>query len=417
MVPANLTRGARRSSSACLDWGIRPPYYAIASHAGADYERVAAFLREKTFVLHSLWQETIPAPPFRPEITISGKHLAITAVTLPRAPATVSCGLMAFNALLMCREEKHLRVLGKALDEVSMEQEVCLSAPEALDLTVQRHYSALVIDFDLPGAAIVARMARLAPSRRRPVIFGMIGALTEIAETFQAGANFIFYKPLGVEQMVRCLRAGRGFMRPDRRNSPRQSLESLVYLQFGIASLPAMVLDLNQNGLALQAPEPLPPVQQVPLRFVLPGTSQHGGRHGRGHLGRRWRTRRHALLPPDAGFAKIFETVVWQARGQEEDSVTPQVRPRELAAQLQVPPNPSLFSIPSPLLCHPERSLEGPCVSLSVKSGAKVRRDVPTALQNPEQTQGLSTPLERVLRRAQSPSLRFKMTGESSLGP
>ena len=62
-------------------------------------------------------------------------------------------------------------------------------------------------------------------------------------------------------------------MRPDRRNSPRQSLESLVYLQFGIAALPAMVLDLNQNGMALQAPEPLPPVQQVPLRFVLPGTT------------------------------------------------------------------------------------------------------------------------------------------------
>ena len=108
---------------------------------------------------------------------------------------------MAFNALLMCREEHALRILGKALDEVAMEQEVCLSAPEALDLTVQRHYSALVIDFDLPGAATVARMARLAPSRRRPVIFGMIGALTEISETFQAGANFIFYKPLGVEQM------------------------------------------------------------------------------------------------------------------------------------------------------------------------------------------------------------------------
>jgi hypothetical protein len=191
----------------------------------------------------------------------------------PGAIAAVSCGLMAFNALLMCREEHALRILGKALDEVAMEQEVCLSAPEALDLTVQRHYSALVIDFDLPGAATVARMARLAPSRRRPVIFGMIGALTEISETFQAGANFIFYKPLGVEQIVRCLRAGRGFMRPDRRKSQRQSLESLVYLQFGIAALPAMVLDLNQNGMALQAPEPLPPVQQVPLRFVLPGTS------------------------------------------------------------------------------------------------------------------------------------------------
>jgi len=62
-------------------------------------------------------------------------------------------------------------------------------------------------------------------------------------------------------------------MRADRRRSERQPLESLVYLQFGIAALPAMVLDLNQDGLALQAPEPLPPVQQVPLRFVLPGTS------------------------------------------------------------------------------------------------------------------------------------------------
>jgi ActR/RegA family two-component response regulator len=210
---------------------------------------------------------------YAPESAVSGKHRTITGVTLPLAAATVSCGLMAFNALLMCREEKHLRVLGKALDGVGMEQEVCLSAPEALDLTVQRHYSALVIDFDQPGAATVARMARLAPSRRRPVIFGMIGRLTEIADAFQAGANFIFYKPLAVDQIVRCLRAGRGFMRPDRRKAARQSLESLVYLQFGIASLPAMVLDLNKNGLALQAPEPLPPVQQVPLRFVLPGTS------------------------------------------------------------------------------------------------------------------------------------------------
>jgi CheY-like chemotaxis protein len=181
---------------------------------------------------------------------------------------------MAFNALLMCREEKHLRILGDALDKVGMEQEVCLSAPEALDLTVQRHYSALVIDFDLPGAATVARMARLAPARRRPVIFGMIGALTEISEAFQSGANFIIYKPLGAEQIIRCLRAGRGFMRPDRRRSQRQSLESLVYLQFGMAALPAMVLDMNQSGMALQAPEPLPPVQQVPLRFVLPGTSR-----------------------------------------------------------------------------------------------------------------------------------------------
>src|ERR1700720_1338189 len=142
IVPANLTRGARRASLACLEWGIRPPHYAIGSHAAADYERVRP--SREIFVLYSLWPENGPPLAVSRRNDCSGKHRAITGVTLPPAPATVSCGLMAFNALLMCREEKHLRVLGKALDDVGMEQEVCLSAPEALDLTVQKHYSALV---------------------------------------------------------------------------------------------------------------------------------------------------------------------------------------------------------------------------------------------------------------------------------
>lgn len=203
---------------------------------------------------------------------LTGKPQSITGVTLPAPGPVVSCDLMALNALVMCGDNHSLRLLEKALDEVEMDPEVCPSAPEALDRTVVQHYSALILDFDLPGAAIVARMARLVPSSRRPVIFGMIGAFTEISETFQAGVNFIIYKPLAFEQIVRCLRAGRGFMRADRRQSSRQELESLVYLQFGIAALPAMMLDLNHDGLSLQAPEPLPPVQRVPVRFVLPGT-------------------------------------------------------------------------------------------------------------------------------------------------
>jgi CheY-like chemotaxis protein len=179
---------------------------------------------------------------------------------------------MRLNALLMCRDHQSLRVLAAALDQLEIEQEVCLSAAHAMELLVQGHYSAMVLDFDLPDAVQVARMARLAPPKRRPVIFAMIGALTGIAATFQAGANFVLYKPLAVEQAVRSLRAGRGFMRPDRRDSLRQKLEALVYLQFGIAALPAIVLDVTEQGLSLQAPEPLPAVEKVPLRFVLPGT-------------------------------------------------------------------------------------------------------------------------------------------------
>ena len=180
---------------------------------------------------------------------------------------------MGLTALLMCREESSLQVLAAALEELGIESEVCLSESEAMELVVRGHYSALVLDFDLPMAAQVARMSRMAPPKQRPVVFAMIGALTGIGGTFQAGANLVLYKPLVLEQVARSLRAGRVFMKADRRQSPRHSLETLVYLQFGIAALPAIVLDVNEQGLSLQAPEPLPAVQEMPLRFVLPGTA------------------------------------------------------------------------------------------------------------------------------------------------
>ena len=89
----------------------------------------------------------------------------------------------------------------------------------------------------------------------------------------QAGANFVLYKPLVREQMERSLRAGQAFMRPDRRKSRRQKAESLVYLRFGdVCPVPALVLEISEDGLSVQASEPLP-AAELPLRFILPGTT------------------------------------------------------------------------------------------------------------------------------------------------
>jgi CheY-like chemotaxis protein len=180
---------------------------------------------------------------------------------------------MKLKALLMCRSQQSVLLLGRALDELGITQERCESAQEAIELLAKGSYSALVLDFDLPGGIQVAKLARLAPVHSRPVVFAMIGASTDIASTYQAGANFVLYKPLALDQIARSLRAARGFMGEDRRRSTRRKVETVVYLLFGKSmAIPALMLDLNENGLSVQAADPLPASGHVPVHFLLPGS-------------------------------------------------------------------------------------------------------------------------------------------------
>lgn len=87
---------------------------------------------------------------------------------------------MKLKALLMSRSPQSLRVLARALAEVDVRHVSCVSAQEALDSLTRGNYSALALDFDLPGAAQVSRLARLAPPVARPVIFAIIGAATDV---------------------------------------------------------------------------------------------------------------------------------------------------------------------------------------------------------------------------------------------
>ena len=83
---------------------------------------------------------------------------------------------MPFSALLMCRDSQTLKILRNALDELGIEQEISTSESETLQRLMHGQYSAVVLDFDLPGAAMVGRVARLADPHRRPVVFAMYSA-------------------------------------------------------------------------------------------------------------------------------------------------------------------------------------------------------------------------------------------------
>jgi len=181
---------------------------------------------------------------------------------------------MKVNALVMSRSQASVRLLVAAFAELGIEYRIALSASEAVENLGSEQHSALILDFDLPQAVQVAHAARALTGRRRPVLFGMIGAETPIAEVFQAGANFVLYKPLDLLQVLHSFRAAQGFMREDRRTSARPKTETLAYLQLPTGTVPALVQDLTEQGISIQAAEPLAPMRGIRLRFLLPRTTQ-----------------------------------------------------------------------------------------------------------------------------------------------
>jgi hypothetical protein len=180
---------------------------------------------------------------------------------------------MKLNALVMSRNTGAVKALMTAFAELGIEYRTSSSASETIEILAQGRHSALVIDFDSPHAVQVAKMARSITAKHRPVLFGMIGSATPIAEVFEAGGNFALYKPLDFLQILHSFRAAEAFMHQDRREASRQRGETIAYLELPGATVPALVQDLTEHGISIQAAEPLIPMRGLSLRFVLPETT------------------------------------------------------------------------------------------------------------------------------------------------
>ncbi len=181
---------------------------------------------------------------------------------------------MPLQSLLLCRNQAALRVLGSALDELKIDRQVCAGPDQARALLARRRFGAVIVDLDLHGAAQVLHSARPVPGNKKAVLFAMIGALTNISRAFELGANFVLYKPLTSEQTIRALRAARGFMSSERRRHLRQPIETLAYLrQDQGTAYPAIVLDVNEGGFAVQTAQPMQAGREFRFWFWLPSTT------------------------------------------------------------------------------------------------------------------------------------------------
>jgi CheY-like chemotaxis protein len=180
---------------------------------------------------------------------------------------------MALTSLLVCSDSKAVQVLSSILKELNIEAEHCGDlAAAALRLKTQ-HFDAVVVDCQdqVPAIELIGNVRKV-PVNRSTLIIGLVDGREQVRDIFGQGANFIVYKPVSVERATSSLRAARGLMAREKRGKLRVSLHAPASITYANSeNVAATLLDLSEDGLAIQSERRLPPRCKVYFQFNLPG--------------------------------------------------------------------------------------------------------------------------------------------------
>lgn len=180
---------------------------------------------------------------------------------------------MRQSAAVLCQDDRSLKTLQGTLQDLGIEFLNCKSEQHALESIMSGQSSTLIVDFDLPGAREVARMADLLSEAQKPKLLAIASrAWPGTGEAFQSGATRILYKPVDAELARQSLRVDKRRGKSSRRRSARYEVKTLVYLELESGTVPAISIDIGEQGLAIQATDPIPMSSDLPFRCVLPGT-------------------------------------------------------------------------------------------------------------------------------------------------
>jgi CheY-like chemotaxis protein len=180
---------------------------------------------------------------------------------------------MNLKSLLLCSDEKIVRVLRRTLGDLDIGVELCASSEIALRKLTRERFEAIIVDCAGPGAAAVLRSARTAPCNKRAIAVAILDPEIGLRTAFEIGAHFILYKPVSVEKSKSSFRAARALMKKERRRNSRVSIHIPVEMTSPDSDIHFKVntTDLGEGGLAVTLPRRIKPSGRWKLVFTLPG--------------------------------------------------------------------------------------------------------------------------------------------------
>ena len=178
------------------------------------------------------------------------------------------------QSLLLCSDDKVVRVLRRVLGEMEIAMEHCTDLDAGIQRLTRQRFEAVIVDCTSHEVASkILRGARSAPANKRAITVAIIDGQSALKGAFELGAHFVLFKPISLERTKASFRSVRALMKRERRRHARVPVEIPVeiLLSLGSRTMQTVTMDMSENGMAIRSKAQLPPSFRV--RFVLPGTS------------------------------------------------------------------------------------------------------------------------------------------------
>ena len=182
---------------------------------------------------------------------------------------------MNLTSLLVCSDDRVLRVLRSVLGELEIEVEHCADRASAAKKLAQQSFEAVIIDCKDERSFGLLRSLRSGQQNSKSLAIAIIEARTNLQAAFKLGANFVVFNPISTEKAKSSFRAARALMKRERRRSVRLQVNIAAYLRFQNGEGEQVsISDLSEGGMSVRfGGSPGKKIGPIAFSFALPDTT------------------------------------------------------------------------------------------------------------------------------------------------
>ncbi|MFY9743781.1 MAG: PilZ domain-containing protein [Candidatus Sulfotelmatobacter sp.] len=183
---------------------------------------------------------------------------------------------MKLSSLLVCADESSAAILRGVVEELGIRVEFCGDAVRAGVRLAQEHFDLLIADCEKQSD--VKNLLRDSQSSRgsgATLAIVIVSGQEKIREMFTLGVNFVLYKPMTRERAMSTLQAAQTVLFRDKRRKTRVSVHTQATIDYaGAEQSKATLVDVAEDGMAVNFGHHLPPTCKVYFQFQLPGQTK-----------------------------------------------------------------------------------------------------------------------------------------------